>query len=581
MPSAANVAFALCRGCCVRLAQLWPSGIDGALLDRRVRGRLIGGRRCGSDRSATAKERRQPEGAGRRQQDQLRELVAPRELVDGHGGHEHHESSAGEEQAGATQARSPRPADPERPEEARDQRQPEQRPRRVGDPLVPAQERRECVVHLGTLAVVRQHLERRSVHRVVQLEHPPRHGHLAVLGRPRRGEAAQEVRHDRAGVRDRLVQDHALGEVARDLRPRAPRLAGDAHVRRHVHVVDRRERRPRVLLDREPLADRLGRAEHPLVGGHREVRAVGERRHPRVQEVPVEPVQRIDPIVSVKPGRVGHQGQRERDDHHGDVGDADAQEEQREHRGHQHELGHRARERGGGERRPGERGRDRPDARPPQEQHARGQEQHLEERLGEDLLLEVELHGVEQDRRRGERGEPAPNPEPDEQRVDHDRDTEPEQVLHERDDLEPEAQRQDPQEGRIAERPQRSRAEVRPVGEVADRVREDQRRPVGPERARTQDGAEHEQGRELPVGARASHEPRARIGNAVARTAERGSAAPRHRARHPSAVCRSVSAVGRPRNTRTASSATTVTRRMVIAAVVASAFENVPASSAT
>ncbi len=74
---------------------------------------------AGSGRGLTPPEqRRQAERAGRRDQDQLRQLVAPRELVHGNSGHEHYESSAAEQQAGALQARSAGAADAERPQQA-------------------------------------------------------------------------------------------------------------------------------------------------------------------------------------------------------------------------------------------------------------------------------------------------------------------------------------------------------------------------------------------------------------------------------------------------------------------------------
>ena len=109
--------------------------------------------------------------------------------------------------------------------------------------------------------------------------------------------------------------------------------------------------------------------------------------------------------------------------------------------------------RGRAEREAGQHDEAQPGPRIPQQQHDPGYHQRLEQHVGHDRLLRVQLVGVEQDRRDGQRGEPAGHPAAQHQHVERDRHADAQHVLQQRDETQvPEHQYRLEQQQRVADR---------------------------------------------------------------------------------------------------------------------------------
>src|SRR5215212_5668571 len=360
-----------------------------------------------------------------------------------------------------------------------------------------------------------------------------------------RRESVDEVLEHGLDVVERLVQEDSFCEVAADLRAALARLALDVVQRRALVV-------PHVLVDRRPL--RRGRvlAQHALAVGHVESVAVGELSHARIQELPAVPVQPVVAVDRLVPGRVREHRHDESDRERRGTRPTRAQEEQCQECGYENHDRVRPCEERAGEQQPGEPGGDGARRPPPQEQHAPSDQQQLEERLGQDVLLDVELVAVEEHRRRGERGPQRREPQPEQHRVDEHRDREAHEVLHGGHDGELPTRRQQFQEQRIAERPQCARLEVVEPLEIARRVVVDERRPIGEECDHAQHEARGQEAREHGMGADEVPHPGAGPGT------------------------------GRAANRSTATSANTVSTRSVTAAAARSpSLSELPASRPT
>jgi hypothetical protein len=122
------------------------------------------------------------------------------------------------------------------------------------------------------------------------------------------------------------------------------------------------------------------------------------------------------------------------------------------------------------------------------------------ERVGHEQVLELELVGVEQERRRGRRRQPPRHAEPAQQRVHAHADQQTEQVLHHRDDGEPLERHERLQEERVADGSHVVRIEVERHAEVGVGVAvEPQDGVVGEEDEHTQHGGGRQQDDERPV----------------------------------------------------------------------------------
>ncbi len=235
------------------------------------------------------------------------------------------------------------------------------------------------------------------------------------------------------------------------------------------------------------MSHRRLRTQHALVGGQRELRAVRERRHPPVEEAPAVAGDRVGAVEAVEPDRVAGERDGKRREQHGRGGQhranlgesAPAQEQQREEGGRDDDHPVRPRERRGGAQQAGDPRLHHPRPAPPQQRRADGHQQQLEQRLGQDELLEVQQVGVEQDGSRGERARPAAHAEPLEEHVDEQRDHQADGVLRERHPRQPVRHVQEPQEHGIAHRVQLVGPKVLGVAQKALRVVDDERRLVG------------------------------------------------------------------------------------------------------
>ena len=280
----------------------------------------------------------------------------------------------------------------------------------------------------------------------------------------------------------------------------SPSVGFEGHLRRlfrpHVEV--------RITLSR-----RLLRAQVLLIRGQRQARALGELRDPPVQELAVvgDEVERPEPRA--EPADVGQHrdqaaGQQQRrparetpprPDHHHQV----------EQCGDQHQQVGFPDQRGGGDQQAGHGGRCLADRLTLPHQH--DQRDHDQERradVGEDVLLEVELEGVEQHGDGRQRGQPAPGAEVEAGRVDQHRRGQPEQVLHRHDRRQVVGQHGRDEQYRVAAGAQPVRNplpddEVVRVLKVPLAVREDQRLLVGQLDHGAQCGGAHGDDGEQPV----------------------------------------------------------------------------------
>ena len=139
---------------------------------------------------------------------------------------------------------------------------------------------------------------------------------------------------------------------------------------------------------------------------------------------------------------------------------------------------------------------------PPQQQHDPRHHQRLEQHVGHDRLFRVQLVGVEQDRRHGQRGQPPDHAPAQHQDVERDRHPEPQHVLQQRHKAQVrEHQHRLQHEQRVADRVERApRAEVE-VGavQVLLGVDEQQGRLVGQLGHHAQQQPAGDQERQRPV----------------------------------------------------------------------------------
>jgi hypothetical protein len=366
--------------------------------------------------------------------------------------------------------------EPHRAEQPQHETQRQHRTRRVDPPLVPGQDPRDPGIERrrrgagdgGRRDAEAEVPERRQPRR----ELPHGDGLVLLVHRVAGLERVQHVAGDHAEIRPGLALDGPNGEVLQDpvvVRARPRREQPDG-----------RPASPDVGVGARPLRGRPGVAQDLLDRRRRELRAVGERRHPAVQEVPLAVLDRERAALRLVPGRVQEQRRRER--HHGDRDPPppDALRDQEDQRGNDQEQSDRASQAGGGEQRPGAGCGHHPWPPPPHQQRDRRDDQDLEQRLRHEERLEVDLVAVEQHRCGGHRRQPRADAQVDQDRVDRDAERNAEQVLDRHDQAERVAVRPRPQEEPVQQRPVVAGVEQPGGGQVAVRIPPEQDpRPVG------------------------------------------------------------------------------------------------------
>jgi len=327
------------------------------------------------------------------------------------------------------------------------------------------------------------------------LKLPPLEGNVAGKGCASKREQLHEIRADSLRVVERLVKDHPASEITQHL---VAGLAGRQHDLQGIRAV------VGIFVGAQAVPKRLGRTQHPLVVREVETAAVHEGRSAAVDEVRITAAQpdvpRLDPVVPAVCRDDEHECESDRGGADEPLPPACAGDEREHNRRNDEDRADRADGRGQAEqcsarRESGEGRRPRPE-----QQHDRGENEYLEQRFRHDVLLDLELVRVEQDRHRGEHGNPSPDAEPDEQGVDRDAHAQPEEVLQPDDDREiahrehRAEQERDVPDGLRGLR----RVEVQ-ISEVLVRVDVEQGGPVGDLGHDPQREAEPENGKEDPM----------------------------------------------------------------------------------
>ena len=258
---------------------------------------------------------------------------------------------------------------------------------------------------------------------------------------------------------------------------------------------------PHVVVGARALGGRARIAQDAALGpAERHVLAAREVRHPPVQEVAVVRGEGERPLRrAAVPGGVADERERERRQKR-ERPHRPAAHDRKHERGRDQRQAHRPRQAGGGEqhaRRDAD-GDGGPAA--PQEHAQGGGDQQREERLREDVLLDVQLVRVEQDGRSRDAGPDRADAEPAHEGVHQHAGGEAQQVLHRRDGGQVVDHEHGPQKRRVSERPDRLRLEPGGVLEVGERVAvEEERRPVRDLHDDAQRCRGHEQRGEQPV----------------------------------------------------------------------------------
>ncbi len=358
---------------------------------------------------------------------------------------------------------------------------------------------RAVVVYLGPLRDVP--IDR--VHRVGRLELPAVQRHVTGGLGARRGEALEEVLDHPPDHVQRLVQQHLAGEGA---------LRGvDVHALRQ-ELLD-------VVLDMPEVdveVDAVGgaalawfrRADQLLLRRQVQLRTVGDDGRAPVEGTAVgtADAQRAGPVQVVQ--RVAEQAEGEPADQRAG-GDQPAppagarpptrcqQHERRSRNDQRHaDDAHHYRR---GQHDPGQRGELRARRAPPGQHVDRGQQQHLEQQIGHDVVLDLHLIGVQHNRCAGQRRDPGPDAETPQQCVDPEAEGEAEQVLHRRHEGQAADREQRPQEQLVADRVDAAGEERTDVVEVAEGVDVEQRGPVGQLHDDPQCQSDEQKQRQQPV----------------------------------------------------------------------------------
>ena len=396
----------------------------------RARGGHLLGRRGGRLPRRGARVARGEGERGRQADHRHRDQRVPFGKVGGH--HRHHQQRdrchPGEQAGAAPAVQPPEPAAapaPDDPAQADQQQHSQQRTRHIGETLVAAHPAGERLDRPGG--------GHPAVPELVGRDGTAGSEQVAG-GDPVRGRVGELVPlgHGPARVM-RVVPVEAEGDVAQHVRQVAARLGGDRPQRevQRQRVLAGRELRARhavqrrVLLPDEggrgrPLRHRLARAQDQLVRGRLDDGTVGERHRPRPQVDAVAVAEGVPAIVAVEPQHVT--GERDRPHGHGRAERPPAhpahrqvQQEQDQHRQPDRpEGGRRGQHESGGDRGP-----QRAVTPPPQGEGDRHHDQEAERGAGQDLVLELDLVRVEQDRQRRQRRPPARQAVAPEQGVDH------------------------------------------------------------------------------------------------------------------------------------------------------------------
>ena len=207
--------------------------------------------------------------------------------------------------------------------------------------------------------------------------------------------------------------------------------------------------------------------------------AVRRRRHPAVDGGDASAGREEVPGDQVVDGAVGKDRQDEGRAQGGRPAQgpppAAAEREHVDHRGQQQRLAHLGEDDRGAQHQAT--GQDRPPARgrPPQQDGQAGHDQRLEPDVRHEHLLDLDLVGVEQQRRRGQRGQPARAAAAQQQQVDDHGHGQAKQMLDGGDGVEVGDREDRPQRPLVADRVHAGRVVV----QVPGRVDVEQHRPVG------------------------------------------------------------------------------------------------------
>ena len=402
----------------------------------------------------------------------------------------------------------------QRADRAQDGGQGQQRARRVPAlELVRPQERGDRLVHLGPAAVGRpeQALVERLVrgaldadddlvagpqadlgreHRVVRLELPARDRRDALDRRPGSGEQPGRVAQEAAQHAQRLLvldrrlqlgQHLALGHAGRDHRVVQRRVLGvlqpvravglGARARAHLAQVGGQLEGRAVRGHRQPAQVLVRAGGQPEVAGHVQgAGAVDEDRQDERRDQDRRLAQDPPPAAVDGQDQVGHRGQ------HQDLADLVDRG-----RGAQDQAGH--------DREP------RRHHRPPQQDHQPRDDHGLEQHVGHDHLLHLELIGVQQYRRGGHCRQPAGRAPADQDRVQRHRHGQAHQVLEHRHRAQVGDRQHDLEQHLVPERVGAGPFLV----QVLERVDVEQRRVIRHEGQHAQDHARDQQQRDQPV----------------------------------------------------------------------------------
>ena len=361
--------------------------------------------------------------------------------------------------------------------------------------LIGAKERGERLDYGGPAAAVALpgRPDRPEAHvlvgRVAGLELPPRDRGVTGIGDPRDGEQLERVPPDCGEDGERVLPEHAVREIARDGRGPVPGRPEAAQRRlRTVHE--------RVVAELERVL--ASRAQPLLVGRKFQRMAVGGQYDPAVQLVGALVGQPEMPGDRQRRRAVSQDGQQESGGEHCPEPQLDPpptdRDEQIDRGGQDEDLadlpdgGGGAQRQAAGDARPG------PGPALPEQDDQPRHDERLEQDIGHNALLHLELIAIEQDGRCGQSREHAGSAAPQQHHVQGHGHSQAKQVLHRGDHVQVAYEKDRLQQGTIAQR-------VVAAGQVQvpDRVAEEQGGTVGGLREDAQRQARRQQHRQQPV----------------------------------------------------------------------------------
>jgi len=321
------------------------------------------------------------------------------------------------------------------------------------------------------------------------LELPARDGGAAWAGDPGQGEQPQRVPPDRGDDAGRILPEHALGEVGGD---------GRGTRSRRPEVPQRRLRAVHEVVDAELQGVLARRAQRPLVGRELHRMTVSGQHDPAVELVGslVGQLEMAGDCIGRR--AVGQDRQQEGGAEHRCLPEpappSPDRHEQVERRRQDEDLADLPDGGAGAERESAGRDHPGPGRTVPEQDDQPGHDERLEQDIGHDALLYLDLVGIEQNGRRGQGGQRAGSAPAQQQDVQGDGHPQAEQVLHRGDHVQVAHQQDWLQQDAVAQ----GVVAAGPL-QVPDRVAEDQRGTVGGLRQDAQDQARRQQHRQQPM----------------------------------------------------------------------------------